>query len=424
MRFFYSLLWWLAMPIVLARLWWRGRKEPGYRRHIGERLSIYRAPLLEARPRIWLHAVSVGETRAAEPLVHALLSAYPDHDILLTHMTATGRDTGAALFGELAPRVTQCFLPYDTGTMMSRFLRHFSPRICILMETEIWPNLIAQCKAHGVPVALVNARMSARSLSRAKIAASLMSDAAGNIACVAAQTHADSERLHLYGAKHVHVTGSVKFDVTPPDTVASFTQFLRGCIGARPVLLCASTREGEEVLLLDALASLSIPDVLVIIVPRHPQRFDDVVQLITERGLSMARRSTLKPDATLPENVRVLLGDSMGEMFGYYAAADIAFIGGSLLPLGGQNLIEACAVGTPVLIGPHTFNFGAVTEDAVMAGAAIVVQTATETMQQASRLLSDAGLRAQMRVSALAFAQEQRGGTDRTMALLAPLLKK
>ena len=422
MRLLYSLLWWLILPFALCRLWWRGRKEPGYRRHIAERFSFYPSSLLSSKPRIWIHAVSVGETRAAEPLVHALLSAYPDHDMLLTHMTATGRDTGAALFGALHPRVTQSFLPYDTGWMMRRFLRRFTPRICILMETEIWPNLIAQCKAHGVPVALVNARMSARSLSRAKIAGSLMVDAARNITCVAAQTHADAERLQQYGATHVHVTGSVKFDVSPPDSVESFKTSFRTRIGARPVFLCASTREGEEILLLDALASFSIPDALLVIVPRHPQRFDDVAELIEARGLSMVRRSALDKGESIASDVRVLLGDSMGEMFGYYAAADVAFIGGSLLPLGGQNLIEACAVGTPVLIGPHTFNFSAITDDAVAADAAIVVNTAEDTMLQAARLLGDPQRRERMSRHALTFAQEQRGGTDRTIALLAPLI--
>ena len=410
------------MPFVLMRLWLRGRKEPGYREHIAERFGFYEDALHSQQPRIWIHAVSVGETRAAEPLVHALLSAYPDHDILLTHMTATGRATGAALFGALVPRVSQCFLPYDTGWMMSRFLRHFSPAICILMETEIWPNLIVQCKKWGVPVALVNARMSVRSLSRARFAASLMSDAASNITCVAAQTHADGDRLFQYGAKAVHVTGSVKFDVDPPEDAFTFKTFLRQRIGKRPVLLCASTREGEETLLLSALSTLTVPHVLVIIVPRHPQRFDDVARLIHEQGLTMERRSALDSIPSLPGDVRILLGDSMGEMFGYYAAADLAFIGGSLLPLGGQNLIEACAVGTPVLIGPHTFNFDAITEDAVAAGAAIIVHTAEETMQQAARLLGDARLREQMHDEALRFAQQQRGATERTVALLRPFL--
>jgi len=440
----YSIVWWLALPLVLLRLWWRGRKEPGYRQHIGERLGFYgnvaaldvpsnapgshslTLPLSRLRERgrsiVWVHAVSVGETRAAEPLITALLEEYPDHDILLTHMTATGRETGASVFSHLAPRVMQSFLPYDTGWMMSRFLRHFSPRICILMETEIWPNLIAQCVKHRVPVALVNARMSARSLSRARFASSLMATAAANIACVAAQTHADAERLQLYGAVNVQVTGSVKFDVLPPEASVTLGASWRACLGERPVLLCASTREGEEDMLLDALPSLVVPDALIVIVPRHPQRFDAVALLIKVRGLALCRRSELADGMEVPKDVRVLLGDSMGEMFAYYAAADLAFIGGSLLPLGGQNLIEACAVGKPVLVGPHTFNFGAITEDAVAAGAAVRVLDATELMLQANKLLKDADLREEMGRKARTFAQQQQGATERTMALLRPLI--
>ena len=424
MRVLYSLVWWLALPLVLLRLWWRGQKEPGYRQHIGERLGFYAKVTASDRPRIWIHAVSVGETRAAEPIVDALLAEYTDHDILLTHMTATGRATGAALFGQHSPRITQKFLPYDTGRMMSRFLKQFSPRICILMETEIWPNLIAQCVKYHVPVALVNARLSERSLARARFAAKVMAEAAGNIACVAAQTQADAARLRLYGANKVQVTGSVKFDVLPPNAVIALGASLRTRFGERPVLLCASTREGEEALLLDALPSLNIPDVLLIIVPRHPQRFDDVAQMIAAHGLIMRRRSALADEAELPANVRVLLGDSMGEMFAYYAASDVAFIGGSLLPLGGQNLIEACAVGKPVLVGTHTFNFGAITEDAIAAGAVIRVQDATELMQHATNILKDVGLCEEMGRKALTFAQQQRGATERTMALLSPLLQR
>jgi 3-deoxy-D-manno-octulosonic-acid transferase len=422
MRLFYSLLWWVILPFALFRLWWRGRKEPGYRRHIAERFGFFPA-LSSTRSRIWIHAVSVGETRAAEPLLHALLAEYPSYDILLTHMTATGRETGAALFGTLSPRVSQAFLPYDTNWMMSRFLRHFSPRLCILMETEIWPNLIAQCQKHGVPTMLANARMSERSLKRASAVASLMSNAAGGIDCVAAQTHADAERLRRYGAKNIHVTGSVKFDVAPPDTAPALKDFLRTRIGQRPILLCASTREGEEALLLDALPSLQVPEVLLLLVPRHPQRFDEVAKMIAARHLSMARRSTLSALTRLPSQVQVLLGDSMGEMFGYYATADLAFIGGSLLPLGGQNLIEACAVGTPVLVGPYTFNFEAVTNDAVAAGVAIAAPSAQDVMQEASRLLADPVRRQAMRNKALAFAQAQRGATERTMTLVRQLLK-
>jgi 3-deoxy-D-manno-octulosonic-acid transferase len=418
MRLLYSLAWWLTLPLVMTRLWWRGRKEPGYRRHLGERLGFYRQT---ARNVIWVHAVSVGETRAAEPLIDALLRDYPASTILLTHMTPTGRATGQALFGKQAPRVVQSYLPYDTGWMVGRFLQHFAPRICILMETEVWPNVMAQCARHRVPVALVNARLSERSLAKAQKLSALMTEAARAMSCVAAQTEADAARLRLLGAPNVHVTGSVKFDVAPPAEALGRGDMLRALIGKRPVLLCASTREGEEALILDALPASGMEDVLVMIVPRHPQRFNEVAQMIEAHGLKMQRRSTLG-DAPIPADVRVLLGDSMGEMFAYYAACDLAFIGGSLLPLGGQNLIEACAVGKPVLIGPHTFNFSVVSEDAIAAGAASRVADAAAMVNAAARLLHANRERMAMGEKALAFAQQHRGATGRTVALLETLI--
>ncbi len=418
-RLLYSFAWWLALPLVLGRLWWRGRKEPGYRQHLGERFGIY-----SKRPRhplLWVHAVSVGETRAAEPLIDALLREYPDHAILLTHMTPTGRATGEALFRKHSSRLMQCYLPYDTGFMVGRFLRFFKPRICVLMETEVWPNLVAQCVKRHVPVALVNARLSERSLAKAERLSALMADAAKGFSCVAAQTAADAERLRRFGTPHVSVTGSVKFDVTPPDQALATGADLRTLFGARPVLLFASTREGEEDLILDGLDTTSLGNALLVIVPRHPQRFDEVADKIVAKGLAMQRRSSLMTG--LPAHVRVVLGDSMGEMFAYYAACDIAFIGGSLLPLGGQNLIEACAVGKPVLIGPHTFNFSVVSEEAIAAGAALRVADAADMIRSASRLLDSDDERSRMGACALAFAQQHRGATTRTMALLKPLIR-
>ncbi|MFC3110325.1 lipid IV(A) 3-deoxy-D-manno-octulosonic acid transferase [Undibacterium arcticum] len=422
----YSLAWWLALPLVLARLWWRGRKEPGYRQHLAERLGFYGNPRFAqpARPLIWLHAVSVGETRAAEPLVDALLADYPDHNILLTHMTPTGRATGRTLFARHAPRLQQSYLPYDTGWLVARFIRHFAPHICILMETEVWPNLVAQCRRHGVPVVLANARLSARSLAKGQRLSLLMQGAARGFSCVAAQTVADADRLRQFGANNVQVTGSIKFDVTPPSAMLERGAALRAAIGARPVLLCAVTRDGEEALILDALAAHDLRESLIVIVPRHPQRFDDVARLVEQRGLTLQRRSALDHAAQVPAKVRVLLGDSMGEMYAYYAASDVAFIGGSLLPLGGQNLIEACALGIPVLIGPHTFNFAVISADAIDAGAAVRVSDAVDMLRQAADLLRDQARRSAMGRNAQSFALQHRGATARTMALLRPLLAR
>jgi 3-deoxy-D-manno-octulosonic-acid transferase len=428
MRLFYSFMWWLAMPLVLGRLWWRGRREPGYRQHLGERLGFYGptpGPDRQLRRTIMVHAVSVGETRAAEPLVEALLRAWPDCRILLTHMTPTGRATGKSLFAKHGERVVQSFLPYDTGFMVGRFLRHFEPAVCILMETEVWPNLIAGCASHGVPVALVNARLSERSLRRGKQLGGLMTEAARGITLAAAQTEADAARIASLGAPRVAVTGSIKFDVVPPEAALQTGAALRAHWPQRPVLLCASTREGEEALILDAWRALTDkpPRMLLLLVPRHPQRFDEVARMAEERGLSVARRSALPAEGTYAVDTDVLLGDSMGEMFAYYAACDCAFIGGSLLPLGGQNLIEACAVGKPVLVGEHTFNFLQATEEAVAAGAALRVPDAGALMVEAARLLGDGAARARMGEQALAFAGRHRGATLRTVELLRQFIR-
>ncbi|MGE5649775.1 MAG: lipid IV(A) 3-deoxy-D-manno-octulosonic acid transferase [Bacillota bacterium] len=421
MRFLYSVAWWLALPLVLGRLWWRGRKEPGYRQHMAERFGFYGVQATNM-PLIWVHAVSVGETRAAEPLIDALLRAYPAHGILLTHMTATGRETGRALFGKYGARVVQSFLPYDTGWMVGRFLRHFAPRLCVLMETEVWPNVMAQCARHGVPVVLANARLSQRSLAKARRLSALMMEAARRLTCVAAQTEADAVRIRQLGAPDVQVTGSIKFDVTPPSQMIAQGAMLRARIGPRKVLLCASTREGEETLILDALGGIDLGNSMVVIVPRHPQRFDEVASMIESRGYTLQRRSALGDKVVAPA-VQILLGDSMGEMFAYYEACDVAFIGGSLLPLGGQNLIEACAVGKPVLIGPHTFNFSTVSDDAIEAGAARRVNDAQAMIDGACKLLRDDSERMRMGQQALAFARQHRGATARTMALLGPLIR-
>lgn len=422
MRLIYSLAWWLALPLVLLRLYLRGRREPDYRRNVGERLGFYHDDAAGRHaPLLWVHAVSVGETRAAQPLIDALLIAYPQHAVLLTHMTATGRATGQALFGDHA-RVMQCYLPYDTGCMAGRFLRHFKPRLCVLMETEVWPNMMAQCARHHVPVALVNARLSARSLAKAKRLQGLFAEAAAALSCVAAQTENDALRICELGAPSVHVTGSIKFDIAPPHTMLQAGAVLRRQFGERQVLLCANTRDGEEALILDAFQMLERRDFLLVIVPRHPQRFDEVAQMIDTRGLSLVRRSNGNGDA-LPANTAVFLGDSMGEMFTYYAACDVAFVGGSLLPLGGHNLIEACAVGKPVLIGPHTFNFTDVAENAIATGAAVRVTDAVDLMQQAVALLHGDARRSQMGQNACRFAQQHGGATARTMALLKPLIE-
>ncbi|HLB13978.1 MAG TPA: lipid IV(A) 3-deoxy-D-manno-octulosonic acid transferase [Burkholderiales bacterium] len=414
-RTLYNLALHAAAPFVPLRLWWRGRKEPGYRQHVGERFGRYGAR--PARPVIWIHAVSLGETRAAQPLVTALQTRFPDHALLVTHMTATGREAATTLYGEFA---TLAFLPYDLPWAVRRFVAHFRPRLGILMETELWPNLLRECRRAGVPVLLANARLSEKSAHGYRRVGRLAQEALADLGAVAAQTEADAARLTALGAHGVAITGNLKFDIAAaPDLIARGRE-LRRLFGERPVLLAASTREGEETLILDALARAPLSGALTVIVPRHPQRFDEVAALLRDRGLAFVRRSEGRP---VPAGHAFALGDSMGEMTAYYAAADVAFIGGSLLPYGAQNLIEACAVGAPVVIGPSTFNFAQAAAEAVAAGAAVQVADADALARDAARLLSDAATRKRMSEAGRRFCDAHRGATGRTMAIVERLLR-
>lgn len=421
-RLIYSLLFYLATPLVWLRLLWRARKQPEYLRHLDERYAFYPRGSEPASPLIWLHAVSVGETRAAEPLIEALLRDYPAHRILLTHMTPTGRATGADFLRRHPDRLLQAYLPYDLPDACGRFFRHFRPSLGLLMETELWPNLIAQARRHGTPIALINARLSARSARGYSKLSGLIRPAVTALNAVAAQTPADAERLTQLGAQHIAVCGNLKFDVTPAEDKLSLGKTWKAALGPRPVLLAASTREGEEALLLDALAAhaaKTLPNLLLLLVPRHPQRFNEIATLLTERGLSFCRRS----ENALPDSsTQVWLGDSMGEMAAWYAAADLAIIGGSLLPFGGQNLIEAAACGCPVLVGPHTFNFTQAAADAVACGAARRVEDFDAAIAATGELLGSRSDLETMRAAATAFSQEHRGATQRTLELIRQLL--
>lgn len=409
-RFAYSLLLYLIAPLIWLRLLWRGRKQPEYRQHVGERYGFYRQ--LAPAKLIWVHAVSVGETRAAQPLIEGLQARWPDHAILLTGMTPTGREAGRQVYGG---RVIQAYLPYDYPGAVGRFLRHFSPAFGVLMETEIWPNLLAAAKAAGVPVILVNARLSERSARGYGKFPALLRPAFAALRGVAAQTAGDAGRLAALGAPAVEVCGNLKFDVTPVAEQLALGQSWRAALGSRPVWLAASSREGEEELILEALAQLAGGDALLVLVPRHPQRFDAVAELLQRRGLAVQRRSAGLPQA----DTKVWLGDSMGEMAAYYALADLAFIGGSLLPLGGQNLIEAAACGCPVLVGPHTFNFLQATEDAIAAGAARRVADAPALGAAVAALLREKEELAAMRAAAGRFAAAHQGAARRTLDLIA-----
>lgn len=410
-RFFYALLWYFATPLLLLRLVWRARRQRGYLRHVGERFGVY-DDAAAVGPWLWVHAVSVGETRAAEPLISALRQRHPRHRILLTHMTPTGRETGDTLFGD---HVTRCYLPYDYPGAVARFLDRFRPAAGVLMETEIWPNLIHAAADRDIPLYLVNARLSERSLRGYQRAGALAREAVRGLHAIAAQSEADAGRLRMLGAARVSVTGNLKFDLEVPAAQIGQGAVLRRAIGARPVLLAASTREGEEDLLLDAAQRAGLRDVLLVIVPRHPQRFDEVAALVAARGLRMQRRSA---GETVAADTAVLLGDSMGEMFMYYAACDVVLMGGSFLPYGAHSLIEPCALGRPVIIGASTYNFAETAEAAIAAGAAVRADDMTEAVAMALQLMMEPVRVQRMAEAGLLFTAAHRGATQQVLALL------
>ena len=408
MRHLYSTLLAICMPLILLRLWWRGRREPGYRRNIAQRLGRYELPRAERL--VWVHAVSVGEARAAAPLVRALQGALADHRILMTCTTAAGRETLRQVYGD---SVEEGFVPYDLPSAVQRFLFHFKPRLGVIMETEVWPNLIHACAASGTPLVLANARMSEKSARGYARLSALTRPAFAALTAVCAQSAADAARLRSLGAARVQVSGNLKFDATPNRAQLAAGRAWREAL-ARPVLLLASTREGEEKLLLQHIDLLS-PEVLLLVVPRHPQRFDEVAELAQSRR-------TRKPVPATTD--RVHLGDTMGEMAFYYAAADVAVIGGSFLPLGGQNLIESLASGTPVIVGPHMFNFTEATALALEAGAAIQASNPREAMSSASELLQDEQRRRAMAEAGRKFCEAHRGAAQRQLAVCLEALRE
>ncbi len=409
----------LLTPLYLLKLWRRGSAEPLYRHAVAERLGRYaQSPSAGA---VWVHAVSLGETRAAAALINALRTERPGMRLLLTHGTATGREAGAAL---LQPGDTQAWLPYDTPGAVQRFFDTFAPAVGVLMETETWPNLLRAAQSRGVPMVLANARLSERSRRQGERLALLTRPAVQALSLVLAQTDADAQRLRDAGAPRVSVSGNLKFDMTPDEGLLARGWEWRTRL-ARPVLLMAASREGEEELLLAAwreqgAAHAARP--LLLVVPRHPQRFDEVAARITEAGLRLARRSDFGyapgEDALQAD---VWLGDSMGEMPLYYALADAALLGGSFAPLGGQNLIEAAACGCPIVMGPHTFNFEEAAELSLAAGAAQRAADMPEGLAAALALAVDAARTADASRRARDFAAEHRGAARRMAVAIATL---
>jgi 3-deoxy-D-manno-octulosonic-acid transferase len=413
----YSLILYLLLPVAVLRLGLRGLRNPAYWRRWSERFGC--APVMQEAGCIWLHAVSVGETRAAVPLVRALMQHYPERRILITTMTPTGSDQVCELFGTA---VAHCYVPYDLPTAVWRFLNRTRPALAIIMETELWPNLFHQCHARGIPLVLASVRLSEKSARGYRRFAGLTRTTLANVTRVGAQTEDDAERLRALGAAQVDVTGSIKFDMHVPTELAAQAANLRSRFGTRPVWTAASTRAGEEELVLDAFAQMRerFPNLLLVMVPRHPERFDAVAKLCQQRGFRIERRSARQDNIT--PDTAILLGDTMGEMLLFHAVADVSYIGGSLVPLGGQNLLEAAAVGTPVVFGPHMFNFSEISRMALERGAGRQVQNATELASTVADYLENPDVRKIAGAAGLRMLAENRGALAKTLALLHPLL--
>ena len=426
-------------PLLRRKLARRALQEVGYAEAVEERFGTYTEPAEKTSELVWVHAVSLGETRTAAVLLTALRAQHPGLRILLTHGTATGRAEGAGL---LRAGDVQIWQPWDSPAAVARFFGHFKPRLGLLMETEVWPCKVAAAHARGVPLVLVNARLSEKSLKRALRVAPISLPAFGALAAVYAQTEEDAQRLRALGAAVKGVFGNLKFDATPDAGQQSCGKAWRHA-GKLPVVMFASSREGEEgeflkkiVPLAQVIRAQDATDLIAtssaeaaaqrrfkpLIVPRHPQRFNEVQMLVESRGLSVSRRSSWPAagpfESSEAMQADVWLGDSLGEMALYYGLSSVALLGGSFAPLGGQNLIEAAACGCPVVMGPHTFNFLEAAELAEAEGAAIRVADMREGVQSATALVNEPRALAKVARAGLAFAARNRGATERTLAAL------
>ncbi len=426
----YQLLWHLLLPLAFIRLAWRARHAFSYLHHIPERLGFgYSKPITQGS--IWIHAVSVGETRAAQPLIEAYLAR--DESILLTHMTLNGRRTGKQLFAKqiASGQIRQVYLPYDLCWAVEHFLKTFKPKLGLFMETEAWPTVVFRCKEIGLPLFLVNARLSERSARRVnrfgKAGRALFQAFAG----ILAQTKFDAQRYQSLGVRNVTITGNLKFDVPlDPHILAKGKEWQKELHANQRLMVCAaSTRDGEEALILKAWKDLlfsnafAIPPLLCL-VPRHPERFAEVAEQINHSGFKFRRRSEWSGIPSECAGLDVVLGDSMGEMPMYYSASDLVLMGGSLLPFGGQNLIEACAAGCPVLLGEHTYNFQQAALDAIEIGAAkriqgdILLGESIALMEALKELLLNTVELVKMSAAAKAYSVEHQGATNKILATL------
>jgi 3-deoxy-D-manno-octulosonic-acid transferase len=418
-RFVYNVMIYLvAAPVALAMHLWRGLRDPSYRERLGERFGF--GPAVAGRP-IWIHAVSVGEVQAAEPLVRRLLERHPQQAIVLTTVTPTGAARARQLFGD---RVHLRYVPFDLPGSVRRFFDRVQPRLAMILETELWPNLYAECGRRGVPLVLASARLSPRSVGRYRRLVPLFRQALSHGIVIAAQSEADAARFRSIGAapERTHVTGNIKFDFQPPpETEARGRQWRDRHVPGRAVWVAGSTHEGEEEAVLDAHRRVleQSRDALLILVPRHPQRFEAVRELLAKRGEAFVNRAS---GAAVTNDRQILLGDTMGELMMFYAAADVAFVAGSLVPVGGHNLLEPASLGRPVLTGPHNFNSEKIAQLCFEAGAARVVADTAELAREVAALLADPGRRATMGAAGRAALDANRGAIDRLLALVEPLL--
>lgn len=419
MRIVYSLILYLLTPFALLRLVWRGLRARGYWRRWGERFGF--VPVNRGTAPIWVHAVSVGEVQAAVPLLRALLKRYPQVPLLVTTTTPTGSEQLRSLF---EGSVRHVYMPYDLPDAVARFLSRTRPRLALIMETEIWPNLYRACARRGIPVLLVNARLSARSAAGYGRVRGLT---AATLAClhgVAAQSRADAERLIALGAspERVRVTGSIKFDMKIPASLTEQAAVLRRDWGQqRPVWIAASTHEGEDEMVLDAQRGVRerFPNALLVLVPRHPERFARVAALCREQGWQTVLRSSGEPT---PADAEVFVGDSMGELLLFFAASDLAFIGGSLIPHGGHNPLEASAQRLPVLFGPHMFNFEQIAELLLEAGAAREVGDSGQLADSVAHWLADPAARGTAGERGAAVVEANKGARDAVLTMVAEVL--
>ncbi|MCX4188342.1 lipid IV(A) 3-deoxy-D-manno-octulosonic acid transferase [Methylophaga sp. OBS4] len=415
MRVFYSIVFWLAIPFIILRLIWRGTRASAYFNRWDERFAIKAAPGSD-KPLIWIHAVSVGEVEAGRPLVEALQATFPDHQLLITTMTPTGSSRVSKLYGNT---VLHCYLPYDLPFAVRRFLKTAHPAFGIIMETELWPNLIHHCQKMQIPLVLANARLSARSAAGYQRIAKLSKQMLQSFDLIAAQSQEDRERLIALGADahKVHAVGNLKFEISLPASLNEQAEAMRSMWGNRPVFIAASTHEGEDEIVLNASRQIRavFPELLLIMVPRHPERFDRVSALSQRAGFKTLRRSE---QGMCSSAIQVLIVDTMGELPLFYGTCDIAFVGGSLVPKGGQNLLEPAALGRAVLIGPHYFNFNEITRQFLAADAAIEIKDSESLANAAIALLKDPQKRADMGEAGKNLIHRSRGASQRLMNLI------